>query len=73
MSDLIPILEDFAGAAGNKLVGDRYGSGKRAAILLHGGGQTRHAFAGTAAALAATGLDCHHHRPTRARRLGVGC
>jgi pimeloyl-ACP methyl ester carboxylesterase len=55
MSDLTPILENFAGATGNKLVGDRYGGGKRAAILLHGGGQTRHAFAGTAAALAAAG------------------
>jgi pimeloyl-ACP methyl ester carboxylesterase len=55
MSDLTPILENFTGAAGNKLVGDRYGSGKRATILLHGGGQTRHAFAGTAAALAAAG------------------
>ena len=55
MSDLTPTLEDFAGAAGNRLVGDRYGSGKRVAVLLHGGGQTRHAFAGTAAALAAAG------------------
>jgi pimeloyl-ACP methyl ester carboxylesterase len=50
-----PTTEIFAGAAGNKLVGDRYGNGKRVAILLHGGGQTRHAFAGTAAALAAAG------------------
>ena len=50
-----PETEIFLGAAGNKLVADRYGTGKRAAILLHGGGQTRHAFAGTADALARAG------------------
>lgn len=50
-----PESETFLGAAGNRLVADRYGDGPRAAILLHGGGQTRHAFAGTAAALARTG------------------
>ena len=50
-----PETEIFLGAAGNKLVADRYGTGKRAAILLHGGGQTRHAFAGTAGELAKAG------------------
>ena len=55
MLDRMPTTENFTGAAGNRLVSDRYGGGKRAAILLHGGGQTRHAFAGTAAALAAAG------------------
>jgi pimeloyl-ACP methyl ester carboxylesterase len=55
MSAPKPTPENFVGAAGNKLVGDRYGSGTRTAVLLHGGGQTRHAFAGTAAALAKAG------------------
>jgi len=47
--------EIFLGASGNRLVGDRYGEGKRAVFFLHGGGQTRHAFAGTARRLAAAG------------------
>jgi pimeloyl-ACP methyl ester carboxylesterase len=55
MLDRSTRTEAFTGAAGNKLVCDRYGDGNRAAILLHGGGQTRHAFAGTAAALAKAG------------------
>jgi pimeloyl-ACP methyl ester carboxylesterase len=55
MLDRSPKTETFTGASGNKLIGDRYGSGDRAAILLHGGGQTRHAFAGTAASVAAAG------------------
>jgi pimeloyl-ACP methyl ester carboxylesterase len=55
MLDRTPITETFTGASGNKLVADRYGVGERVALLLHGGGQTRHAFAGTAIALAAAG------------------
>lgn len=55
MLERSPKTETFVGAAGNKLVGDRYGAGARVAILLHGGGQTRHAFAGTAEALARAG------------------
>ena len=55
MLERTPKTETFTGAAGNKLVGDRYGKGARAAVLLHGGGQTRHAFAGTAEALAKAG------------------
>ena len=55
MLERTPETETFLGAAGNKLIADRYGTGERAAILLHGGGQTRHAFAGTAAALARAG------------------
>lgn len=50
-----PRTEEFKGAAGNRLVGDLYGRGPRAVMLLHGGGQTRHAFAGTAEQLAAAG------------------
>jgi pimeloyl-ACP methyl ester carboxylesterase len=55
MLERTPVTETFLGAAGNKLVADRYGKGERAAMLLHGGGQTRHAFAGTAEALAKAG------------------
>jgi pimeloyl-ACP methyl ester carboxylesterase len=55
MLERMPRTETFIGAAGNKLIGDRYGSGQRAAFLLHGGGQTRHAFAGTAEAMAKAG------------------
>lgn len=47
--------ETFIGSAGNKLVGDFYGKGERPVMLLHGGGQTRHAFAGTAQELAKAG------------------
>ncbi|MCC6946428.1 MAG: alpha/beta fold hydrolase [Bradyrhizobiaceae bacterium] len=55
MLERTPKTETFTGAAGNRLVGDRYGKGARVAFLLHGGGQTRHAFAGTAEALAQAG------------------
>jgi pimeloyl-ACP methyl ester carboxylesterase len=50
-----PRTEVFRGAAGNRLIGDVYGEGPRAALFLHGGGQTRHAFAEAAARLAAAG------------------
>jgi pimeloyl-ACP methyl ester carboxylesterase len=55
MLERTPKTEIFTGAAGNKLVADSYGGGGRAAILLHGGGQTRHAFSGTSRALAKSG------------------
>jgi pimeloyl-ACP methyl ester carboxylesterase len=55
MLDQSPRTEIFRGAAGNRLVGDVYGSGPCAALFLHGGGQTRHAFAEGAARLAAVG------------------
>lgn len=44
----------LTGAAGNRLVANEIGHGARAALLLHGGGQTRHAWAKTAHRLA----DC---------------
>lgn len=50
-----PRTETFTGSSGNKLVGDFYGKGERPVLLLHGGGQTRHAFAGTAQELAKAG------------------
>jgi pimeloyl-ACP methyl ester carboxylesterase len=46
----------FEGAEGLALVGEAYGDpSAQPVILLHGGGQTRHAWGGTAAALASAG------------------
>src|SRR2546423_1548555 len=45
----------FMGAAGNKLVADVFGDSGAPVLLLHGGGQTRHAWSNTAAALAGKG------------------
>lgn len=55
MLEHAPRTETFIGSANNKLVGDFYGKGPRSVMLLHGGGQTRHAFAGTAQELAKAG------------------
>ncbi len=55
MLEHAPRTETFTGSANNKLVGDFYGKGSRPVLLLHGGGQTRHAFAGTAQELAKAG------------------
>ena len=57
----------FHGAGGVAIAGDRWGTpGDRTVLLLHGGGQTRHAWGGTARALAAAGscaitLDARGH------------
>jgi alpha-beta hydrolase superfamily lysophospholipase len=57
----------FRGAGGVAIAGDRWGpAGDRTVLLLHGGGQTRHAWGGTARALAAAGscaitLDARGH------------
>jgi pimeloyl-ACP methyl ester carboxylesterase len=45
----------FKGAAGNRLVANVYGETGRAVVLLHGGGQTRHAWHRTAVRLARAG------------------
>ncbi|GGK50005.1 alpha/beta fold hydrolase [Salinarimonas ramus] len=45
----------FTGAAGNRLVASVFGEGPRSVLLLHGGGQTRHAWEETAKRLAAEG------------------
>lgn len=51
-----PVRVTCAGANGVELVADAYGSpSDPAVLLLHGGGQTRHSWGGTAAALAAQG------------------
>jgi pimeloyl-ACP methyl ester carboxylesterase len=45
----------FEGAGGNRLVATEMGAGDRSVLLLHGGGQTRHAWAKTARRLAEAG------------------
>ena len=45
----------FTGAAGNRLVADVYGDSGQPVVLLHGGGQTRHAWRHTAEHLARSG------------------
>lgn len=45
----------FLGHSGNRLEGDVYGAGGPTALLLHGGGQTRHAWRATARKLAERG------------------
>ena len=51
-----PLRREFNGRAGGKLVADAYGDpAAPTVVLLHGGGQTRHAWGNTAAHLAAAG------------------
>jgi pimeloyl-ACP methyl ester carboxylesterase len=45
----------FEGAEGNRLVASEIGTGDRCILLLHGGGQTRHAWSRTARRLAEVG------------------
>ena len=47
--------ESFRGASGNRLAADAFGDAGRSVLLLHGGGQTRHAWRRTAVELARTG------------------
>ncbi|HWM49322.1 MAG TPA: alpha/beta hydrolase [Xanthobacteraceae bacterium] len=49
----------FTGAEGNKLVGDAIGHHGRAVLLLHGGGQTRHAWRNTGDAIARAGMTAY--------------
>jgi pimeloyl-ACP methyl ester carboxylesterase len=51
--------EQFAGAHGNTLVGDVFGDRGHAVLLLHGGGQTRHAWQRTAQAIARAGMTAY--------------
>ena len=50
-----PATATFIGASGNRLVADVFGESGPPVLLLHGGGQTRHAWAKTAAGLAGNG------------------
>jgi pimeloyl-ACP methyl ester carboxylesterase len=52
---IAPAGASFIGAAGNKLAADVYGESGDAVLLLHGGGQTRHAWRKTAEDIARTG------------------
>jgi len=47
--------QTFAGASGNRLAADVFGDAGAPVLLLHGGGQTRHAWRGTASAITRTG------------------
>ncbi|WP_417671788.1 alpha/beta fold hydrolase [Roseibium sp.] len=49
------VRQEFVGAEGNRIVGDRYGAGSRPVLLLHGGGQTRHSWDSAAERIAALG------------------
>lgn len=53
---LQPRHATFTGASGNRLEADVYGHGPRVALLLHGGGQTRHAWRAAARRLAERGF-----------------
>ena len=50
-----PATATFIGAASNKLVADVFGDGGLPVLLLHGGGQTRHAWKKTAQEIARRG------------------
>jgi len=52
---LTPATASFIGAAGNKLVVDVFGDVGSPVLLLHGGGQTRHAWRATAEEIARKG------------------
>lgn len=56
---LSPAAATFTGAEGNRLVadvfGDKFSDSGAPVLLLHGGGQTRHAWRATAEAIARTG------------------
>ena len=52
---LPPASASFNGAAGNRLAADVYGESGAPVMLLHGGGQTRHAWRNTAERLARAG------------------
>jgi pimeloyl-ACP methyl ester carboxylesterase len=51
-----PKTQRFVGAQDNALVGDVFGGEGHAILLLHGGGQTRHAWLRTAQAIAQRGM-----------------
>ena len=59
MRAIAPATASFRGAAGNTLVGDVYGAAGPPVLLLHGGGQTRHAWKKTAEAISRLGYRAY--------------
>jgi pimeloyl-ACP methyl ester carboxylesterase len=59
MKHIQPSTALFTGAAGNKLVADVFGDSGPPVMLLHGGGQTRHAWGRTAEHLARSGRTAY--------------
>jgi pimeloyl-ACP methyl ester carboxylesterase len=51
-----PHAASFQGASGNRLAADIFGKTGRPVLMLHGGGQTRHAWRKTAAMIAGAGM-----------------
>jgi pimeloyl-ACP methyl ester carboxylesterase len=56
---LAPRPLTFAGAAGNRLVADVFGHHGPPVLLLHGGGQTRHAWRNSAEKIARAGMTAY--------------
>jgi pimeloyl-ACP methyl ester carboxylesterase len=56
---ITPAAATFIGASGNKLAADVYGEGGEPVLLLHGGGQTRHAWRKTAEEIVRTGRTAY--------------
>jgi pimeloyl-ACP methyl ester carboxylesterase len=54
-----PASATFLGAAGNRLAADVFGEEGSPVLLLHGGGQTRHAWGTTSARLARAGFTAY--------------
>jgi pimeloyl-ACP methyl ester carboxylesterase len=59
MRHLQPATAMFTGAAGNRLVADMFGDAGQPVLLMHGGGQTRHAWGRTAEHLARAGAAAY--------------
>jgi pimeloyl-ACP methyl ester carboxylesterase len=59
MRHLVPATATLTGADGNRLVGDIFGDGGPPVLLLHGGGQTRHAWRNTAERIARAGMTAY--------------
>jgi pimeloyl-ACP methyl ester carboxylesterase len=56
---ITPAVATFTGANGNRLAADVYGETGEAVLLLHGGGQTRHAWRETAERIARAGRTAY--------------
>jgi pimeloyl-ACP methyl ester carboxylesterase len=54
-----PAAATFSGAAGNRLAADVFGDSGPPVMMLHGGGQTRHAWTKTAEAIARKGFTAY--------------